>query len=210
MYAVKEIFYTLQGEGANAGRAAVFCRFAGCNLWSGREQDRAKADCQILRHRFCRRRRRRRRAVRVRCPNWRMPARRWRVRWCHVLVVLTGGEPMLQVDGELIDALHRRGFHDRHRDQRHVARSARYRLDLRQPQGRHRLATALRRRIEARLPAGRPRPQKRLRGWHSPIATCSRWTVQDAKANTDRAIAYCKAHPEWRLSLQMQQAARIP
>ena len=47
MYAVKEIFYTLQGEGANAGRAAVFCRFAGCNLWSGREQDRAKADCQF-------------------------------------------------------------------------------------------------------------------------------------------------------------------
>ncbi len=47
MYAVKEIFYTLQGEGANAGRAAVFCRFAGCNLWSGREQDRATADCQF-------------------------------------------------------------------------------------------------------------------------------------------------------------------
>ena len=47
MYAVKEIFYTLQGEGANAGRAAVFCRFAGCNLWSGREQDRAEADCQF-------------------------------------------------------------------------------------------------------------------------------------------------------------------
>ena len=47
MYAVKEIFYTLQGEGANAGRAAVFCRFAGCNLWSGREQDRAAADCQF-------------------------------------------------------------------------------------------------------------------------------------------------------------------
>ncbi|HYI04843.1 MAG TPA: 7-carboxy-7-deazaguanine synthase, partial [Reyranella sp.] len=47
MYAVKEIFYTLQGEGANAGRAAVFCRFAGCNLWSGREQDRAEADCKF-------------------------------------------------------------------------------------------------------------------------------------------------------------------
>ena len=52
MYAVKEIFYTLQGEGAQAGRPAVFCRFAGCNLWSGREADRADGDLQFLRHRF--------------------------------------------------------------------------------------------------------------------------------------------------------------
>ena len=52
MYAVKEIFYTLQGEGANAGRAAVFCRFAGCNLWSGREQDRADGRVPLLRHGF--------------------------------------------------------------------------------------------------------------------------------------------------------------
>ena len=64
MYAVKEIFYTLQGEGANAGTPAVFCRFAGCNLWSGREADRAAADCQFLRHGFRRHRRRRRRALR--------------------------------------------------------------------------------------------------------------------------------------------------
>lgn len=111
MYSVKEIFYTLQGEGANAGTPAVFCRFAGCNLWSGREEDRATAQCQFCDTDFagtngsgggkfatadelagaCR-------------------------RTCTAsaegpyLVVLTGGEPMLQVDQALIDALHQRGF----------------------------------------------------------------------------------------------------
>ena len=122
MYAVKEIFYTLQGEGANAGRAAVFCRFAGCNLWSGREQDRAKADCQFCDTdfvgvdgegggRFAS-------AVRI----GRMPARQVAGGGeAPRLVVLTDGEPMLQVDGELIDALHRARLPRRHRDQRHVA-----------------------------------------------------------------------------------------
>ena len=65
MYSVKEIFYTLQGEGANAGTPAVFLRFAGCNLWSGREEDRADGRLQFLRHGFRRHRRNRRRQVRV-------------------------------------------------------------------------------------------------------------------------------------------------
>jgi 7-carboxy-7-deazaguanine synthase len=112
-YSVKEIFYTLQGEGAQAGRAAVFCRFAGCNLWSGREEDRAGAIC-----RFC--------DTDFRGTNgagggsfasaehlagsiaslWPANARR-RGR---PFVVLTGGEPLLQLDAPLIDALHERGF----------------------------------------------------------------------------------------------------
>ena len=109
MYAVKEIFYTLQGEGANAGRAAVFCRFAGCNLWSGREQDRAKADCQFCDTDF----------VGVDGEGGgRFASASELANACAAVageagatfVVLTGGEPMLQVDGELIDALHRRGF----------------------------------------------------------------------------------------------------
>src|ERR1039457_1105431 len=105
-YAVKEIYYTIQGEGANAGRAAVFCRFAGCNLWSGREDDRARGPGSCS-------------------------------RWCDTdflggtdypldalveavesenrgrdrrFAVLTGGEPLLQIDRDFVGALHRRGF----------------------------------------------------------------------------------------------------
>ena len=116
MYAVKEIYYTLQGEGAQTGRAAVFCRFAGCNLWSGREQDRAEATCNFCDTdfvgtdgsgggKFAR-------AEDV--------ARACRATWrgnsgmppfgTNPFVVLTGGEPMLQVDEQLIRALHRTGF----------------------------------------------------------------------------------------------------
>ena len=110
-YQVKEIFYTLQGEGANAGRPAVFCRFAGCNLWTGREQDRATAVCQFcdtdfvgtdgtLGGKF-------RTADEL--------ASRIEARWpagdmAHRFVVMTGGEPLLQVDAALIAALHARGF----------------------------------------------------------------------------------------------------
>lgn len=109
-YSVKEIFYTLQGEGLNAGRPAVFCRFAGCNLWSGREADRAQAVCRFCDTDFVgvdgegggRFADARRLAEAVRA-HWPAPPRRR-------LVVLTGGEPLLQVDRPLIDALHAVGF----------------------------------------------------------------------------------------------------
>ena len=110
-YQVKEIFYTLQGEGANAGRPAVFCRFAGCNLWSGREQDRATAVCKFcdtdfvgtdgtLGGKFAD-------ADALACQveaQWPAGDQRYR------FVVMTGGEPLLQLDSALIDALHARGF----------------------------------------------------------------------------------------------------
>src|SRR3954465_14214800 len=111
MYAVKEIFYTLQGEGANAGRPAVFCRFAGCNLWSGREADRATAVCKFCDTEF----------VgtdgdgggKFDTPHslaeavagkWPMQAKGKR------LVVCTGGEPLLQLDAALVEALKAEGF----------------------------------------------------------------------------------------------------
>jgi 7-carboxy-7-deazaguanine synthase (Cx14CxxC type) len=110
-YQVKEIFYTLQGEGANAGRPAVFCRFAGCNLWSGREQDRATAVCQFcdtdfvgtdgtLGGKFVDAQAL---AAQI-AAQWPSPAHD------HRMVVLTGGEPLLQVDVALVDALHAQGF----------------------------------------------------------------------------------------------------
>ena len=110
-YSVKEIFYTLQGEGANAGRPAVFCRFAGCNLWSGRDDDRSKAVCKFCDTDF------------VGTDgtkggkyltaesladiielHWTVQDRKRRI------VVLTGGEPMLQIDDALVQSLHARGF----------------------------------------------------------------------------------------------------
>ena len=115
-YAVNEIFYTLQGEGAQTGRAAVFCRFAGCNLWSGREEDRAAAVCQFCDTEF----------VGVdgadggRFVSAEELAARIEASWQAVssagpsagrkFVVCTGGEPLLQLDRPLIDALHARGF----------------------------------------------------------------------------------------------------
>src|SRR4051812_23092272 len=109
-YAVKEIFLTLQGEGGQAGRPAVFCRFAGCNLWSGREQDRAAAVCTFCDTDF----------VGMDGPGGGRFAtpddlaaaveRAWTGGAENRLVVLTGGEPLLQLDAPLIDALHARGF----------------------------------------------------------------------------------------------------
>jgi 7-carboxy-7-deazaguanine synthase len=109
IYVVKEIYATLQGEGMNTGRAAVFCRFAGCNLWSGREQDRATAKCSFCDTDF----------VGVSGPGGGKFAgarelaeaivRRWPGGDAR-FVVLTGGEPLLQADGALISALHERGF----------------------------------------------------------------------------------------------------
>lgn len=112
MYHVKEIFYTLQGEGANAGTPAVFCRFAGCNLWSGREEDRATAQCQFCDTDFVgtdgsgggkfETAEDLARACRKACTAAASDGK--------TLIVLTGGEPMLQVDQPLINALHVRGF----------------------------------------------------------------------------------------------------
>ena len=110
-YQVKEIFYTLQGEGANAGRPAVFCRFAGCNLWSGREQDRSSAACRFCDTDF----------VGTdgtgggKFADADTLARQIEAQWpagdsAHRFVVMTGGEPLLQVDSALIEALHARGF----------------------------------------------------------------------------------------------------
>ncbi len=112
-YAVKEIFYTLQGEGANTGRPAVFCRFAGCNLWTGREEDRASAICTFCDTDFIgtdgpdggkfRTPTELARAVAARWPGWGAQGAR-------PLVVCTGGEPLLQLDAPLVDALHAEGF----------------------------------------------------------------------------------------------------
>lgn len=109
-YAVKEIFLTLQGEGAQAGRRAVFCRFAGCNLWTGREQDRSKAICKFCDTDFVGTDGTLGGKYRDAGALARVIAESWGGRDTGRYVVLTGGEPMLQVDAALIDALHGEGF----------------------------------------------------------------------------------------------------
>jgi organic radical activating enzyme len=136
-YAVKEIFYTLQGEGALTGRPAVFCRFAGCNLWSGREADRAEAACNFCDTDF----------IGIdgtkggRYPDAAALADRIAALWPEGqgtrFVVCTGGEPLLQLDPPLVAALHQRGF-ESDRDQRHDHAAGGPRLDLRQPESRRR------------------------------------------------------------------------
>src|ERR1700753_1672504 len=109
-YSVKELFYTLQGEGAQAGRAAVFCRFAGCNLWTGREEDRATAVCTFCDTDF---------VGTDGAGGGKFDsadnlaeaiAEKWVGEDRGRLVVFTGGEPLLQIDGLLINAVHSQGF----------------------------------------------------------------------------------------------------
>ena len=109
-YAVKEIFLTLQGEGAQAGRRAVFCRFAGCNLWTGREQDRAKAICKFCDTDFVGTDGTLGGKYADAAALAETIAECWGQGDDDRYVVLTGGEPMLQVDAALIDALHEQGF----------------------------------------------------------------------------------------------------
>jgi len=131
-YAVKEVFLTLQGEGAHAGRAAVFCRFSGCNLWSGREQDRAAATCRFCdtdfvgtMARWAAATQRPRLAITV--------AAQWTGIGANRYVVLTGGEPLLQVDKALVDALHAAASKIGIETQRHDRAARGHGLDLRQP-----------------------------------------------------------------------------
>ncbi len=110
MYSVKEIFYTLQGEGANAGRPAVFCRFAGCNLWTGREEDRADAVCKFCDTDFVGTDGEGGGKFKTAALLADEIATHWGDTPSHRFVVLTGGEPMLQIDPALIEALHARLF----------------------------------------------------------------------------------------------------
>jgi 7-carboxy-7-deazaguanine synthase len=208
MYAVKEIFYTLQGEGANAGRAAVFCRFAGCNLWSGREQERAKADCQFCDTDFV--------GTDGEGGGKFATANELADACANVaggagatFIVLTGGEPMLQVDGVLIDALHARGFTiaietngtlpvPRAIDW--ICVSPKAGTDLRQRSGDELKLVFPQADLDPETVAGLAFSHRYLQPMDGP----------DAKANTDRAIAYCKAHPGWRLSVQTHKLLGIP
>ncbi len=206
MYSVKEIFYTLQGEGANAGRPAVFCRFAGCNLWSGREVDRAEAVCRFCDTDFvgtdgeggakfatgsalaeaCAGAAREAGAIDP------LPG---------LLVVLTGGEPMLQVDQPLIDALHARGFRiaietngtlpvPRAIDW--ICVSPKAGAELKQTSGDELKLVYPQDDLAPEQVAGLAFTNRYLQPMDGP----------EQAANTRAAIDYCLMKPQWRLSVQ--------
>jgi 7-carboxy-7-deazaguanine synthase (Cx14CxxC type) len=208
MYTVKEIFYTLQGEGANAGRAAVFCRFAGCNLWTGREADRANAICDFCDTDF----------VGVGPDGGKFGtadelaeavASRWPAHsGGKPLVVCTGGEPLLQLDEPAIDALHARGFE--------VAVETNGTQEP--PKGLDWICVSPKMRANWILKHGNELkvvfPQPGLDPATLETLDFDHFFLQpmdgpDVAENTRAAIAYCLAHPRWRLSVQTHKVLGI-
>jgi 7-carboxy-7-deazaguanine synthase len=195
------MFLTLQGEGAQAGHAAVFCRFAGCNLWSGLERDRATAVCQFCDTQFVgtdgdgggKFTSADALADRV--------AEFWRGGPADRLVVLTGGEPLLQVDAALIDALHARGF--RIAVETNGTQAAPAGLDWICVSPKAGAELVQRQGDELKLVF--PQPQALPHLFES--LAFRHFLLQpmdgpDAAANTAAAIDYCLSHPHWRLSVQ--------
>jgi 7-carboxy-7-deazaguanine synthase (Cx14CxxC type) len=200
-YAVKEIFLTLQGEGGQAGRAAVFCRFAGCNLWSGREQDRASAVCSFCDTDF----------VGLDGPGGGRFAgaedlaaaveRAWEGGAGDRLVVLTGGEPLLQVDDELIAALHARGFALALETNGTLPAPAGIDWVCVSPKADAPVVQTSGQELKLVYPQAGVDPA-RFEGLDFERFLLQPMDGPDRQANTAAAIAYCLAHPRWRLSVQ--------
>lgn len=193
-YTVKEVFLTCQGEGANIGRVAVFIRFAGCNLWSGREKDRATAVC-----RFCD-------TVFVGGSSWdavglATHAHRLWSGPSDRFAVLTGGEPALQVDDELIDALKLNGFQIAIETNGTVPLPAGIDWVCVSPKAN--APVVLDRADELKLVFPQPdAPPERFASFPAAHRWLSPMDGIKLAANTAAAAAYCLAHPEWRLAIQ--------
>ncbi|MGO3933359.1 7-carboxy-7-deazaguanine synthase [Rhodopseudomonas pseudopalustris] len=207
-YAVKEIFLTLQGEGAHAGRASVFCRFAGCNLWTGREQDRDQAVCRFCDTDFV-------------GTDGTLGGRytdagelagaiaaQWAGAEVDRYVVITGGEPLLQLDAELIAALQKQGF----------AIGVETNGTIEPPPGIDWLCVSPKAGAELRVKRGNELklvyPQPGAMPEQFAALDFERFSLQpmDGPArdeHTRLAIAYCLRHPQWRLSVQTHKTIGI-
>jgi 7-carboxy-7-deazaguanine synthase len=204
-YSVKEIFYTLQGEGANTGRPAVFCRFTGCNLWTGREEDRATAICQFCDTDF----------VGTDGPGGgkfenaqalaRAVAVRWRGASGKPFVVFTGGEPLLQLDTPLVGAMHAAGFEIAIETNGTCEPPPGIDWICVSPKADAELA--LRRGDELKLIFPQPERYEHLSLRHFFLQPMD---GPERERNTRLAVEYCLAHPRWRLSLQTQKYLGIP
>jgi 7-carboxy-7-deazaguanine synthase (Cx14CxxC type) len=193
-YAIKEIFLSPQGEGANIGRTAVFIRFAGCNLWSGREADRATATCAFCDTDFVGGHRYGRAAlVATAAALWRGQDRRF--------CILTGGEPLLQVDKELVDMLKGEGFMVA--VETNGTRSLPCPLDWVCCSPKAGAPLVLDRADELKLVYPQPGLSPAdLGGFRAELRWLSPMDGAQIAANTAAAGTYCLAHPEWRLAIQ--------
>ena len=208
-YAVKEIFYTLQGEGLNAGRPAVFCRFAGCNLWSGREADRDTAVCRFcdtdfvgtdgtLGGKFADAA-----ALAAQIAGcWPQASRE------HRFVVLTGGEPLLQVDAPLIDALHGQGFTVAVETNGSIAAPAGIDWVCVSPKAGAPLVQLQGDELKLVFPQDGLLPEAvaQLAFHHFLLQPMD---GPRAAENTAAAMDYCRSHPQWRLSVQLHKVLGI-
>lgn len=200
-YAVKEIFYSLQGEGRHAGRPAVFCRFAGCNLWSGRERDRATAACSFCDTDF----------VGVdgegggRFDNAASLAKAIEDMWGggrqQRFVVLTGGEPLLQVDDELLSAVHELNFEIALETNGSLRAPRQIDWITVSPKGSAPLSQKSGNELKLVF------PQRGVDPAEFECLPFDHFLLQpldgpDRESNTAAAITYCLQHPRWRLSLQ--------
>ncbi len=209
-YAVKEIFYTLQGEGAQAGRAAVFCRFAGCNLWTGREQDRASAVCTFCDTDF----------VGTDGPGggkFATPddlARAVAAQWPagaggKPYVVCTGGEPLLQLDQPLIDALHREGFEVAVETNGTQPAPAGLDWTCVSPKADAPLVLTSGNELKLVYPQEQAMPERfeDLAFDHFFLQPLDGPALEE---NTNATLRYCLEHPRWRISLQTHKLLGIP
>lgn len=209
-YAVKECFYTLQGEGAQTGRAAVFLRFAGCNLWSGLERDRANAVCDFCDTDF----------VGTdgegggKFAGAKALAAHVRSRWSgslggRPLVVCTGGEPLLQLDEELIVALHTEGFEVAIETNGTIAAPEGVDWVCVSPKSTAPLVQKSGDELKLVFPQADAPPE------NFEMHDFKRFYLQpmdgpEREANTALAVEYCRANPKWRLSLQTHKLLGIP
>ena len=203
-YAVKEIYYTLQGEGANTGRPAVFLRFAGCNLWSGREEDRSTAICQFCDTDFI---------GGTKFTNAEQLAEDVASQWfgngtSKRFVVVTGGEPLLQLDEPLIARLHALGFEIAIETNGTIAAPEGLDWICVSPKA----GTSLVQRSGDELKVVYPQRGMMLEGFER--LAFDHFFVQpmdgpDVDQNTELAARYCLEHPRWRLSLQTHKMLGI-
>ena len=207
-YAVKEIFLTLQGEGAHVGRAVVFCRFAGCNLWSGREVDRSTAQCRFCDTDFVGTDGTRGGRYETADDLADAIAQEWGKTRDFRAVVLTGGEPLLQIDVPFLDALHARGFWIAVETNGTIAPPPGLDWICVSPKA----GTQLSLRSGDELKLVYPQlgaPPEDFAGLDFRRFSLQPLDGPDVAGNTGRAVAYCLAHPQWRLSLQTHKALGI-
>jgi 7-carboxy-7-deazaguanine synthase (Cx14CxxC type) len=209
MYAVKEIFKTLQGEGGQAGRTAVFCRFTGCNLWSGREEDRHTATCQFCDTDFVGMDGENGGRFQTAAALVDVIERVWDGDDARRFVVCTGGEPLLQLDAALIDELHRRHFYIAVETNGTIAAPAgldwicvspKAGTDLVQKKGDELKLIFPQQNIDPDTFTALDFRQFWLQAMDGP----------NLQHNLQGAIAYCLQHPAWRLSLQTHKMLGIP